>query len=181
MSNDVDELIKKMRSAPRRSGGGNYIKGEGLFEVEMISTMRKMAWNKDFTVRDKELFIAEFKIISASSANQQVIDAHVPGTSASWTCKDPSAGGASDVQSFCIALLGVDPRTVKESDEKALNQATLLALAAMGYEEALKRVGIESSWFVGKRLVLETKVTQTKKNTDFTKHFWSPVSKATVA
>ncbi len=45
-----DDMVAKMKKAPLRRGGGDYL-GEGLFEVEILSTIRKMAWNKAFTVR----------------------------------------------------------------------------------------------------------------------------------
>lgn len=177
-ANELDELVKKMEGASLRRGGGSYIKGEGVFEVELISTMRKMGFNKAFTQRDKELFIAEFKIVSVTSTDENVVKGHVPGSTASWTCKDPSEGGAGDVQSFCIALLGKDPRTVKDTDTVARNQAALMALAAMGYAAAFEKIGIPENWFVGKRVSLETKIVMTKNNTPFTKHIWSPVATA---
>lgn len=177
---ELDDLVKKMNSGSLRRGGGNYIKGEGVFEVEVISTTRKMGFNKTFTVRDKEMFIAEFKILKVTSNDENVLKSHVVGSTASWTCLNPSepTAGAGDVQSFCIAVTGTDPRTVKDEDANARNQAALLALAAMGYAEAFAKIGIPVDFFVGKRLILETKAVKTKADKDFTKHIWSPAPKA---
>lgn len=165
---NFEDKVKKIQGAQARSGGGNWIKGEGLFEVEILSTLRKMGFNKAFTVRDKELFIVEFRILSST------MDEHKPGSTASWTCKDPSEGGAPDVKGFCIALTGNDPRSVKETDDQAQKQAALLALAAMGEAEAFGVLGISEDFFVGKRVHLETKMITTKGGTPFTKHIWSP-------
>ncbi len=166
-----DDMVAKMQKAPLRRGGGAYL-GAGLFEVEILSTIRKMAWNASFTVRDRELFIAEFKIVTSTNPE------HVAGSTASWSCKDPSSdNGSGDVKAFCIAALGNDPRQVKDNDEKAQLQATLLAFAAMGEAEAFKRLGVPENLFVGRRLKLETSVIKTKAGKDFTKHVWSPVPK----
>ncbi len=132
-----------------------------------------MAWNAGFTVRDRELFIAEFKILSSTSPE------HAVGSTASWSCKDPSSdSGSGDVKAFCIAATGNDPRQVKDSDEKAQLQATYLAFAAMGEAEAFKRLNLPENFFVGRRLRLETSLIKTKAGKDFTKHVWSPVPKA---
>ncbi len=164
-----DDMVAKMKKAPLRRGGGDYL-GEGLFEVEILSTIRKMAWNKAFTVRDRELFIAEFKITDSNNP------AHAVGSSASWSCKEPSSdNGSGDVKAFCIAAVGKDPRQVKDNDDQAQTQATLLAFAAMGEAEAFKRLDLPENFFVGRRLRLETKLVKTKAGGDFTKHIWSPV------
>lgn len=165
---NFEDKVKKIQGAQSRAGGGNWIKGEGLFEVEVLSVKRMMGFNSTFTVRDKELFIAEFRILSSTHPDHKV------GSTASWTCKDPSEGGAGDVKAFCIALTGHDPRSVKETDEKAQYQAALLALAAMGEDEAFKMLNIPEDFFVGKRVHLETKTTTTKALKPFTKHIWSP-------
>ncbi len=174
MALSFEEQKAKMQKAPLRRGGGNWIQGEGLFEVEVISTLRKMGWNENFTARTKELFIAEFKIISVESTSDAVLKAHPPGSTASWTCKDPSEGGCGDVKNFCLAVTGTDPRSVKDSDEELQNLATLLCLAAMGEAEAFKQLEQPENFFIGQKLRLETKTIKTKAGKDFTKHTWSP-------
>lgn len=165
-----DEMVAKMTKAPLRRGGGTYM-GVGLFEVEILNTHRKMALDKNnFQNRNKELFIAEFKILSSNNP------AHDVGSSSSWFCKDPSEGGSGDVKAFVLAAAGKDPRSVKDSDEAAQLQATLLAYAAMGEAEAFKRLGIPEDYFVGAKLRLETYIIKTKAMTDFTKHVWSPAT-----
>jgi hypothetical protein len=163
-----DDQIAKMKKAPLRRGGGNWIDGEGLYEVEILSTLRKMGWNKSFTARDKELFIVEFRFISSTNPK------HAPGSTASWTCKDPSEGGSGDVKAFVLAAVGIDPRPVKDTDEELQLKATLLAFAAMGEAEAFKRLELPEDVFIGLQLRLETKMVTTKNNTPFTKHIWSP-------
>lgn len=168
MSSSFDDMVEKMKKAPLRKGGGEYMK-PGLFDVEVLSTIRKMAWNAAFTVRDRELFICEFKILTSSTPD------HLVGSTASWSCKDPSSdSGSGDVKTFCIAATGNDPRQVKDNDEKAQTQATLLAFAAMGEAEAFKRLGLPENFFVGRKLKLETRMIKTKAGKDFTKHTWSP-------
>ena len=57
-----DDQIEKMRKAPLRRGGGNYLEGNGTYLVQVLSTLRKMGWNAPaYTVQDKELFICEFR------------------------------------------------------------------------------------------------------------------------
>lgn len=165
-----EEKIKTMQGATSRAGGGNWIRGEGLFECEILSTIRKMGFNKAFTVRDKELFIVEFRILSST------MDDHKVGSTASWTCLGPSdpKGGAGDVKNFVIAATGTDPRSLKETDTNAQRQAALLALAAMGEMEAFELLGAPVNFFVGRQVHLETKIVKTKAGSDFTKHTWSP-------
>jgi len=163
MSSSFEERIKKLKGAKAR-GGGNWIKGDGVFEVELISAKRMMA-------RDKEQFIAEFRIRTST-----VPDLHSPGSTASWVLRDPSdeTAGAGDLKDFCFAILGVEPRSVEDSDDEAHQEAAALSLAALGEDEAFKFLEIPPDFFTGKRLRLETK-TVTKKNGDpFTKHVWSP-------
>ncbi len=170
-----DEQVEKMKKAGLRRGGGNWIQGEGLFEVKILSTIRKMGFNKTFTVRDKELFIVEFEILKSTNDN------HKPGSTSSWTCKDPSEGGSGDIKCFALAASGTDPRSVKETDDEAQNLASLLAFAAMGEAEAFKRLELPEDFFVGQVVKLETKTVKTKANTDFTKHIWSPVAQVEAA
>lgn len=170
-----EDQLERMKKGGVGRGGKDWIEGDGLYEVEIIATQRKMGFNKTFTVRDKELFIANFRIISSTNPR------HESGTSASWTCKDPSGDGGPDVKAFCIAACGLDPRKVKENDEAAQLQAAMLALAAMGEAEAFKRLDLPTDFFVGRRLRLETKTVKTKAQTDFTKHIWSPVEPTTEA
>lgn len=175
MSSSFEERIKKLKGAKAR-GGGNWIKGDGVFEVELISAKRMMALDKDALktgrqVRNKEQFIAEFRIRTST-----VPDLHSPGSTASWVLRDPSdeTAGAGDLKDFCFAILGVEPRSVKDSDDEAHQEAAALSLAALGEDEAFKFLEIPPDFFTGKRLRLETK-TVTKKNGDpFTKHVWSP-------
>lgn len=173
MSSSFEDKVKKIRAGQARAGGGNWIKGEGLFEVEVLSTMRKMAFNKEQLqkgkqIRDKELFIVEFRVLSSSHPE------HKPGSSASWTLVDPSDSGAGDLKGWCWAVAGADPRSLKDTDEEAQQQASLLALAAMGEAEAFAALEIPENYFVGKRLNLETKTVLKKNGDPFTKHVWSP-------
>ncbi len=163
-----DEMVEKMKKAPLRRGGGTFM-GVGLFDVEVLNTHRKMALDKNnFQNRNKELFICEFKILTSNNPS------HAVGSSSSWFLKDPSEGGSGDVKAFVLAAAGKDPRSVKDADEAAQLQATLLAYAAMGEAEAFKRLGIPDTFFIGAKLKLETYLIKTKAGTDFTKHVWSP-------
>jgi hypothetical protein len=167
MATSFDDLIESMGKAPMKRKG-TYME-EGLFTVEIINTLRKQGWNKTFTARDKDLFIAEFRILESTNP------AHPVGSTASWACKDPVTGNAGDVKAFMLAVAGVDPRTVKDTDAKAQKQAALLAYAAMGEAEALKALELEDGFVQGKRVKLETRKVKTKAGGDFTVHAWSPV------
>jgi hypothetical protein len=148
-----------------------------------------MAWNATFTVRDKELFICEFRIVESNNP------AHEPGSTGSWTCKDPTAenGGAGDVKAFAMALMGIDPSSVKDTDELAQEQAAHFAFALMGYQEAFDELNrqvdernkklppgepkaehFRDGFQIGRRIALETTMTKTKAGGDFTVHNWSP-------
>jgi hypothetical protein len=163
-----DQQLEKMQKAQMGRGGKDWIEGPGLFEIEVLTTKKMWGWNKSFTVRDKELFIVQFRLLHSTNPN------HAEQSTASWTCKDPSDGGAGDVKAFCIACVGIDPRLVKETDEGAQLQASLLALAAQGEAEAFARLGLPEDFFIGRRVKLETKMVKTKALNDFTKHIWSP-------
>jgi hypothetical protein len=165
-----DEQVEKMKKAQMGRGGKDWIEGAGLFDIEVLTTKKMWGWNKAFTVRDKELFIVQFRIVSSTNPN------HVEGSTASWTCKEPSDGGSGDVKAFCIAAVGIEPRLVKETDDAAQLQASLLSLAAMGEAEAFKRLSLPEDFFIGRRLKLETKIVTTKAGSPFTKHIWSPAA-----
>jgi hypothetical protein len=170
MAASFNDLVDQMQKAPLRRGGGNYIQGDGVYTIEILSAFRKMGFNKSFTERDQELFICEFKFVRSSNPN------HPVGTTASWTLKGPTGNGKGDLKAFCFALSGIDPRAVKDNDEKAHRQAAVLSLAALGEQEAFTMAGLPEDFFVGRLVGLETKTTKTKAGTDFTKHIWSPAT-----
>ncbi len=179
MSTSFDEMVQRMKKTPIRggSGGGNYLSGAGTYEVEILTTFRKMALDKvklaqGRDVRDQEFLVVEFKVVTSTNPD------HPAGSSSSWMCKDPTADkslGAADAKTFAVSALGINPNLIKDSDDQAQTQAALLVLAALGEAEAFAALKQPVNLFIGRRLALETFVIQTKAMRPFTKHRWSPV------
>lgn len=181
----LKERLKKMRdAAPAKGRSGNYITGAGRFRVEILSTEKIMALDKTALAkgvqkRDQPAAVIEFRIKESDNEN------HPVGSTASWYVKDPEGSNLEDIARLTLALQGHEPRAVLASKaanaakyEALRDQADGWALAAMNDAEALSCLGLEAGFAAGLEVLLETRLTKTKANTDFTVHEWSPTKES---
>lgn len=154
-----------MKDAPI-FGKGNYM-GEGVYRVELTAVFVKPRW------KGGNVFVAEFKILESSNPK------HAAGSTGSWVPKIETPNTFGDIKSLMFAALGINPKSVAPDDEKAHNQASLLAKAACGSDSAKKELSTlgfaeEDASVVGCIVGLECVQVKTKANTDFTRYTWSP-------
>lgn len=163
-------LLEGLATA-RSMQGGQYVKGEGKFLVEITKLFLNDGYKGKF-------FIAEFSIQESTSALDPV------GTTRSWTVSLDGERGRralGDIKGLIFALTGKDPRDCGQpEDDPALHaEAAKLAMAACD-EDYAKKNGVDPSLFVGVPVRLETlhKATQPKPGNPqggtFTVHRWSP-------
>jgi hypothetical protein len=174
---DFEKRLEDLGNQPPKGRRGTFITSPGRFLVQIISTEKYMALDKEklkrnVQDRNQPAFICEFKILNSDN------EAHPIGSSASWYVKDPETANLEDVDRLMWALSGIEPRTVRrESPEykKLKAQADAMALAAMSDAEALKYLGEEEGFLNGLTVALETRII-TLRNTGgpFTVYEWSP-------
>ena len=182
---DFKARLKKRRDeAPAKGRQGNYITGAGRFRVELLSTEKVMALDKELLKkgiqkRDQPAFVAEFRIITSDNPN------HPAGSTASWYVKDPEGTNLEDIAKLMLAVQGHEPRAVTASKtadlaryEALRDQADGWALAAMNDADALACLDLGAGFTAGLEVQLETRVIQLKNGNPFTVHDWSPTPEA---
>jgi hypothetical protein len=166
MSIDIDVLFKGMKEAPM--GRPKTYLDYGKYLVELTEMFVKNSEKDGLPV-----FICRFTILESNNPK------HPPNSEGSWTLKGkPLQYGQGDIKALVLAILGVDPRTVKEGDAEN-HLASLLFRWILGSESAKAEVAAmpeqtrpDPDFYVGTRVRLETKPKSPEK--PFTRHFWTP-------
>ena len=164
-----DEMMQKMREAPKKGERNPKLSAPGTYLLEIVSTQRKYGYNYSFTKQDQELFFADFKVIESNNTETKA------GTLCTWKLRDPSTDGGNELQKFMLAATGVDPAALTGENEKLQTQAILLAFAAMHQSEALTALKQDDNFYVGLRVGCQTQPYKTKGGFDFTIHKFFPV------
>lgn len=131
------------------SFGGFYLE-PGVYTVEVQRAFLKQGRNKD------EFFIVEMTVIESNNPERP------PGCSPSWVVKMSQDAAAGNVKAFMLAVSGVHP-----NDKEAVAESGFCA-------DTVKEYTSEDNPLHGARVNVEVQIVKTKRDTDFSKHFWSP-------
>jgi len=152
-------LFSGVANAEVTGGGVYFLPGKYRVEIEAVKTVKS-------SKNGKAYWVNECLILESNCPERPA------GTNASQVIEIGNVMGPINIKAFVAAATGIDP-TADDVNDLLIAEWEALTEVQMNIEEICEYVcDEEENPLQGLIMDLTTANVKTKKNTDFTKHFW---------